>query len=193
MAIANKNSTRLANLINDITDIEKLKLGKIKFDFKKINLRDVVLEAVLTARVIANKTEIKIMTVDPLPLIEVNGDYWRLLQVMNNLLSNAVKFSPSQGSVIVLMEIVGSMGRVSVKDFGPGIPKDFQTKIFQSFAQADSSAKRAAEGTGLGLYISKYIIDEHGGAIQFETQEGKGTTFSIDIPLLPDLKQEKGI
>lgn len=181
---AHRNCIRLTNLINDTMDFEKLQLGKLKFDFKKIHLEDVILESIKSSEIIAHKFNVKIVTEGVLKPVVVNGDFSRLVQVMVNLLSNAIKFSPHDGTVRVLMEIKDDKARVSVIDKGPGIPKEFQPKLFDSFAQADSSDHRVAGGTGLGLYISKSIIDAHGGEIQYKTKLGEGTTFFFDIPLL---------
>jgi signal transduction histidine kinase len=104
------------------------------------------------------------------------------MQVLTNLLSNAAKFSPPQSEVTVAAERRGAEVRVSVCDHGPGIPQEFRERIFQRFAQADSSSTRQREGTGLGLSISKAIIERMNGRIGFETQEGVGTTFFIDLP-----------
>lgn len=186
---AHKNCIRLTNLINDTMDFEKLKLGKLKFDFKEVNLGNVILESIKSSEVIAHKFNVKILLEGALPVAEVSGDYFRLLQLMTNLISNAIKFSPIEGIVRVSMIVEGDKARVSVSDSGPGIPKDFQPKLFQSFSQADSSSHRKAEGTGLGLYISKAIADAHGGQLLFKTKIGEGTTFFFDIPLLTKDKQ----
>lgn len=181
---AYKNSLRLTNLINDTMDFEKLQLGKLMFAFKKINLGEVVLESIKSSEIIAHKFNVKIILEGTLPVANVNGDYSRLMQVMSNLLSNAIKFSPNEGIVGVSMTIEGDKVRVSVSDNGVGIPKEFQPKLFQSFAQADSSDRRTAGGTGLGLYISKSIIEAHGGFIQYKTKTGEGSTFFFDLPLI---------
>src|SRR4029450_502326 len=112
----------------------------------------------------------------------VLADADRVMQVLTNLLSNAAKFSPPHAEVVLGAERRGPELRVWVSDRGPGIPKDFRERIFQRFAQADSSTTRRREGTGLGLSISKAIIQRLGGRIGFETQEGVGTTFFIDLP-----------
>lgn len=104
-------------------------------------------------------------------------------QVIANLLSNATKFSPSKGTVVVSAVQKDHDVQISVRDFGPGIPKDFRQKIFSKFAQADSSDTRAQGGTGLGLSISNAIVRQHGGTITFETEEGEGTTFIITMGL----------
>lgn len=180
--IAQRNSVRLSNIINDIMDVEKFKLGKFKYNFSKINLKDVVLESMRLSDALARKYGLTISAAPTLMDAYVHGDYQRLVQVMMNLLSNAIKFTRSNDTINVAMEIIDPSVRVSVTDHGPGIPKEFQPKIFEKFSQADSTTVRSFEGTGLGLNICKNIVQGHGGTIQFVTKEGEGTTFFFDLP-----------
>jgi PAS domain S-box-containing protein len=182
IAIAQRNSERLTSIINDIMDIEKLQLGKLDFNMTKLNLRDIVLESVRSSSIHARKFEVNINIEEPLPDAYVMGDHIRLVQVMMNLLSNAIKFSPNGGEIEISMSSTEDTVKVSVKDEGPGIPKEFQPKLFAKFAQADSSSQRAYQGTGLGLHICRSIIEGHNGKILFKTEIGKGTTFYIELP-----------
>jgi diguanylate cyclase (GGDEF)-like protein len=118
------------------------------------------------------------------PAAKVNADSERIMQVLTNLLSNAVKFSPRDDDVHILVSRNGSDIRIAVTDHGPGIPEDFRDRIFQQFAQADSSDRRGKGGTGLGLSISKKIIEKHGGEIGFHTEPGIDTTFYFELPEL---------
>jgi signal transduction histidine kinase len=111
----------------------------------------------------------------------VNANIDKLMQVMANLLSNAAKFSPRGASVEVRLARQQGIFRISVADPGPGIPQEFQARIFDRFAQADSSASRQRGGTGLGLAICKMIIDKLGGKIGFVSAPGAGTTFYFDL------------
>jgi signal transduction histidine kinase len=122
--------------------------------------------------------------------VHVFVDPNRFLQVMSNLLSNAAKFSPQGQSVEVFSsvhgEVTGSAGtkvRVSVRDHGPGIPLQFQSKIFGKFCQSDSSDSRSKTGSGLGLAISKAITEAMNGSIGFATVENVGTSFFLDFPI----------
>jgi signal transduction histidine kinase len=100
-----------------------------------------------------------------------------------NLLSNAVKFSPAGSTVLVTVATDGVLARLSVRDYGTGIPPEFHDRIFQKFAQADASDTRRRDGTGLGLAISRQLVAAHGGQIGFSTVAGEGTTFTVDLPL----------
>jgi len=122
---------------------------------------------------------------DTLPdkAVYVDADEFRLLQVMNNLMSNAAKFSKPGDDVIIGIVPDERDVFVSVKDFGAGIPEEFQPHIFDQFSQADGSDTRKTQGTGLGLAISKTIIEELKGELWFETEIGKGTTFTFKLPI----------
>ena len=110
-----------------------------------------------------------------------NNTELRLQQVMANLLSNAAKFSPEKGVVFITLEKRAALIRISVTDQGLGIPEEYRSKIFQKFSQLDSSDSRQKGGTGLGLNITKAIIEHHGGHIDYLTQEGKGSTFFFEL------------
>ena len=112
----------------------------------------------------------------------VSADRHRMLQVLANLVGNAIKFSEPQRAVLVTVEPQDSLVTVSVQDRGPGIPAEALPKLLSSFYQVDSSRKRAGGGAGLGLYISKQIVESDGGQIGVESMEGKGTTFRFSLP-----------
>jgi signal transduction histidine kinase len=119
----------------------------------------------------------------PLPQVQANVDASRVLQVLANLLSNAVKFSPANASVVIGMAVIGPNVRISVTDCGPGVPHAFKSRIFQRFSQADGSDSRRKGGAGLGLAIAKALIERMGGTINYETEPGIATTFSVDLPV----------
>jgi signal transduction histidine kinase len=104
--------------------------------------------------------------------------------VLTNLLSNAIKFSAPGSEVLTRLERAGGMLKIAVIDHGAGIPAAFRERIFQRFAQADSADSRQKGGTGLGLNICKTIVEEHGGRIRFESVEGEGTSFFLELPAL---------
>ncbi|MES2494280.1 MAG: ATP-binding protein [Pseudomonadota bacterium] len=184
VGIALNNGERLTRLINDLLDIDKLDSGGVGFNFAPIELGELVEAAVQQNTPYAERFGVKLELGHALLPLRVSGDHDRLLQVLANLLSNAIKFSPTGGTVMLTMERRGSSARVSVTDRGPGIPEAFRAHLFRRFAQADSSDRRGQQGTGLGLAITQSIIERHGGRIGFESQEGQGTTFHIDLQLL---------
>ena len=182
--VARDNSQRLVRLINDILDVEKL-----DSDTLKIALEPVELDALLRTSVLANQGYAEQYGVR-LALTESNGPAWvnansdQLLQVMANLLSNAAKFSPRGARVEVRLERMKDAYRVSVIDPGPGIPEEFKPRVFDRFAQSDSSNSRQRGGTGLGLAICKMIINKLGGKIDFASTPGTGTTFYFELDAL---------
>ncbi len=183
--VANKNAERLSRLINDILDIEKIESGKMEFKLRCQPLAPLLQQAVESIQDFARQFNVVVTLSNMAPDKEVNVDGDRFIQVMINLLSNAAKFSPSNSAVAVAVESRGSMLRISVSDKGKGIPFEFQSRVFEKFAQADSSDSRAKSGTGLGLSITKAIVERLGGVIGFDTREGQGTTFHVDLPALP--------
>ena len=118
-----------------------------------------------------------------IPEVDVRVDSQRLMQVLSNLLSNAIKYSPEGGTVEVKVCQHDNSIRVTVTDQGPGIPKEFYPRIFQKFAQADSSDIRQKGGTGLGLAITKELLEHMDGLIGFDSVEGAGTSFYFELPL----------
>jgi PAS domain S-box-containing protein len=184
--IAKDNAGRLTLLVNDILDIEKLESGKLDVVCSKQDLLKIVQQALVQNHGYANRYGIEVKfdeTRLPERPILVDVDPSRLLQVITNLLSNAIKFSPSGGSVEVSVEMVDTNARVAVRDQGPGIADDFRERIFEKFAQADGGDARARGGSGLGLSISKALVERLGGTIGFDSTPGNGSTFYFMLPI----------
>jgi PAS domain S-box-containing protein len=181
--IAKNNCERLIRLINDILDSEKIESGNIRFDLKDVPLAALLERALADNQGFAAEHGVRLALHVPQYPVQVHVDTDRLLQVVTNLLSNAVKFSPRDGTVDVSVAVVDGRARVEVRDRGPGIPEEFRARIFQKFAQADSSDTRARGGTGLGLNISRAIIERLHGTLGFTTGTGVGTTFAFELPL----------
>jgi PAS domain S-box-containing protein len=181
--IAYKNSERLALLINDILDIEKLETGTLQFIREPLELGPLLEQALEINRPYAAPFSVtfKLEPVAPGVWIDADGD--RLMQVLSNLLSNAAKFSPPGETVAITTTFHDQRVRVSVTDSGPGIPESFRPRIFTKFAQANVSDQRHRGGTGLGLSISRAIIEQLDGAIGYESAEGAGTTFYFELPM----------
>jgi signal transduction histidine kinase/CheY-like chemotaxis protein len=183
--VALKNSERLILLINDLLDIEKLDSGKERFELRPIEVSPVVAQALEAVSSLAQVSEIRLEHSAPANQVKVLADRDRFRQVLDNLISNALKFSPKGGTVRIEVTAPEASVRVSVSDQGPGIPEDFRVRVFQRFAQADSSDTKARGGTGLGLAISKTIMDRLGGTLTFDSVPGQGTTFHATLPCLP--------
>jgi signal transduction histidine kinase len=183
IAIAYKNSQRLVRLVNDILDIEKMESGQVPFNLGQIEVRSLVEQAIDANREFAQGCGVG-LRLEESSLHQVSADPDRLMQVVTNLLSNAIKFSPPGADVVVAIENVGQCVRISVRDQGSGIPANFKHRIFEKFAQADTSNQRQKGGTGLGLSIVKQIVLRLGGEVGFRDAPGGGTIFYVDLPRL---------
>jgi len=183
LTTAHRNSKRLAHLINDLLDIEKIAAGKLRFDMQVQALVPLVEQAIDANSHYGSDRGVSLILADNAPDVFVNVDHQRLMQVLANLLSNAIKFSPDGGIVTLVVETSDNKVVVSVIDEGAGIADSFRKHVFQRFAQADSSDTRVKEGTGLGLAITLELVEHMGGRIDFESTEGKGSRFFFELPL----------
>jgi PAS domain S-box-containing protein len=186
ITIAHSNADRLVRLINDILDVEKLQSGKMSFDNRRIDLTSALQQALDENAGFARSYDVDLCFDRPDMAAHVLADSDRLAQVIANLLSNAIKFSPARGCVRLTLAPGKRRHRVTVSDQGPGIPEEFRPRIFEKFAQADSSDARAKGGTGLGLSIVREIVERLGGSISFDSQEGEGTQFHVHLPALEE-------
>ena len=180
--IAAKNCERLVRLINDILDVEKIESGQVGFRLAPAELRAVAEQAVEGNRAYAEGYGVTLRMAGGATGARVWADADRLLQVVTNLISNAVKFSPRGGEVEVAVSRGAGEVRVAVTDHGRGVSPEFRQRIFQKFAQADSSSTREKGGTGLGLSISRAIVERHQGRIGFTSEPGVATVFYFDLP-----------
>ena len=187
LEIAHRNSDRLILIINDMLDLDKISSGQMDFEIKDVDFVELIAETDQSNAVLQQRfgvtVELKGMD-SPVPF---RTDPNRIIQVLTNLLSNACKFSQPNKSIVIEVQNKADRIRVSVRDEGRGIPLNEQHKIFDRFADMSNSDRASKGGTGLGLNICKAIIDNLGGTIGFETQEGDGTTFFFELPkALPD-------
>lgn len=183
LEIARRNSKQLRYLINDLLDIEKLVSGNLAFDASVQKLEDAAEAAIDEIQPMAKKRGIEIELTVSEPGLYASYDIVRLTQAITNLLSNAIKFSPTGASVEVDLLRSGDEAKLQVRDQGPGIPVSFRDRIFQKFAQANSTSSRTKEGTGLGLAITRELMQAMGGRVDFESEEGAGACFWITLPL----------
>lgn len=176
----------LLRLINDVLDLSKVEAGKMEIHAERFDIRNAIEEVCAGMSAMANGKAIGIRRAIASGLEQVSLDRRKFVQVLYNLLSNAVKFSDEGGEVWVRATAHGSTGLlVSVRDSGIGIRQEDVAKLFVEFQQLDSGSARRYEGTGLGLALTKKIIEFQGGSITVESETGKGSSFTVLLPLCP--------
>ena len=184
LTIIERNAKAQVQLIDDLLDLSRILAGQLRLDVQRVTLGDVIRAAIDSAQPAADAKGVRVETILDARRGIVSGDAGRLQQVMWNLLSNAIKFTPRDGRVQVLLERVNSHVEVTVSDTGIGIPAEFLPHIFGRFTQRDSTPGRSHGGLGLGLAISKQLVELHGGSIGAKSAgEGRGATFVIRLPL----------
>jgi signal transduction histidine kinase len=186
------NVERMSTLVSDLNDNAKIEAGRLRLDYRPVDVSDIVDDVIRSTR---RQIEDKKQTVDlqlPTSLPQVWADRTRVVQVLTNLVSNAHKYTPEGGHVIVGADATQNQWdpegakqvvHLWVKDNGIGISIEDQAKIFQRFFRSDDSKAREAPGTGLGLNITKSLVEMQGGRIWFESEYRKGTTFHFTVPV----------
>jgi PAS domain S-box-containing protein len=180
-----ESGEQLEWLIDDLLDVSRLEANRFGMELARVRAEELVRAAVTRIRPLTDElvVELKVETEPNLP--EVRGDPRRLEQVLNNLLSNAVKFTPPGGKITVSARKAGDEGlEIAVSDTGVGIPAEDLPHLFERFYRAHNVAESAASGTGLGLYISRAIVDMHGGTIAVESELHRGSTFRVWLPTI---------
>ncbi|MDH5182127.1 MAG: PAS domain S-box protein, partial [Gammaproteobacteria bacterium] len=188
--IASNNTERLLLLINDILDIQKIETGNLSFRFRPTQVMSLVEKAMRDNAAYGHQFNVEFKLTHRLDNIYILADEDRMMQVLNNLMSNAVKFSQPGDVVELAVARHEDAVRISVTDFGSGIPESFHDKVFDRFTQSDSSDARKKGGTGLGLSIAKAIVEKHGGLINFISHANVGTTMFFDMPFIKSHSDE---
>jgi signal transduction histidine kinase len=177
-----ESGRHLLSLINDILDLSKIEAGRMELELSEFDLPNAIDNALILVRERASRQRIRLgSTIDP-RLAKIDGDERKVRQVLLNLLSNALKFTPEGGRIDVHARLDGVMAEVSVTDTGIGIAQEDQAAVFEEFRQVGTADKKA-EGTGLGLALSRKFIELHGGKIWVTSQIGAGSTFTFTLPL----------
>jgi len=185
LEIVLRNSNQLDTLIQDILDISRLESGTMKFIPERTNVKNMLEQTIETMQSIADTKNIKISISLEKNTPDLIIDQERVKQVIVNLLNNAIKFSYEGSIITIFARKTADYVLFEIQDFGRGIPKDKQDKIFEIFYQVDSERDRKIGGVGLGLAISRGIILSHGGNIWVESEPGKGSTFRLTLPIIP--------
>jgi signal transduction histidine kinase len=174
----------LLSLINDVLDLSKVEAGQVKLEVTPFSLREALERGVIMVRGRATEGGVQVaLAADP-QVDVVEGDERRIRQVIFNLLSNAVKFTPAGGAVEVIAAQADGEIRVSIADTGPGIASEDRERIFEEFQQGEAAVEQR-EGTGLGLALSKRLVELHGGRIWVDSELGQGSTFVFTLPARP--------
>lgn len=181
---ANESNERIINLIRDMLGIDRIESGSYGLSFADINIIDLFTNIVAEFESQANKRNIKITIEKDEKLPKISVDPQRMRAVMQNLIENSIKYTHEGGAIkIDVRSPDADTMKIRVSDNGVGIPKEQQGDIFKRFFRAQNAKALDPEGSGLGLFIVKTIVQRHGGTLDFESEEGKGTTFIISLPL----------
>lgn len=178
-----QNSLRQQRLVDNLIDITRLKAGRMKLNCKNVEIVSLTKEIVESVKGYADQKSLRLTFQSACDRITVSTDVEKYERILLNLLSNAIKFTPSNRSVNVVLYCQDATLKIDIKDKGIGIPEDKKVIIFERFGQADSSMARQAEGTGIGLYLVKLLVESLGGKIIVTSEEGYGSTFSITLPI----------
>jgi signal transduction histidine kinase len=181
-----RQGQRLANLANDLLDISRLEEGRLSLDLQALDVATIIDQTVAAARPVAEQKHISVGVDVPDDLPDIYGDSQRVSQVLTNLLSNAIKYTHETGSVsiAVCVDDPAGMVKVSVVDTGVGISADLLPHVFDRFYRAEHDLRRNIVGVGLGLSITKKLIEAQGGQIWAESEEGRGSTFTFTLPIV---------
>jgi signal transduction histidine kinase len=179
--VVSRNATRLQHMVEDLLFLAQLDAGSFSLDLGDADLVELAGDAIEAARPAAEAKNL-ILTLEHDQPALVSADANRIGQALDNLISNAIKFTREGGKVQLLIENRGSGYALHVTDTGYGIPASEQQRLFERFFRSTTASAHSVPGTGLGLTIAKTIIERHGGSIDFESTEGRGTTFTVSLP-----------
>ena len=179
-----RSNARAINLINDLFDVSRIQEGQIHLEFRPTRVEKVIEEVIDSLETLIRVSRVVInFEILNGPLPEIETDQEKLKRIMTNLLSNSIKYTAAEGRVRLAVEKKSNHLLISMVDSGVGIPKNDYVKIFRKFFRGVNVVKLSPDGTGLGLFITKSLVEAMGGKIGFKSEEGKGTEFYFTLPL----------
>jgi PAS domain S-box-containing protein len=177
------SNQRMINLVNDLLNVSRIEEGRFLYETKETDLKEIIKDVIQAVRESAHQKEIEIYFQGEEKIFPpIKADQEKITLAIQNIIENAIKYSPEKGKIFVSLEEEDGFLLASVKDQGIGIPRAQQARVFQRFFRAGNAISQETEGTGLGLFISRNVIEAHKGKIWFESQENRGTTFYFTIP-----------
>jgi Na+/proline symporter/signal transduction histidine kinase len=184
LGIITKETERLTRLINQVLDLSKIESGTAEWQASRLDLREVIADTVTGMSQVFEERSIKVELTLPERVAMITADVDRIIQVLLNLMSNAAKFcDPAQGRIEIALAQQGGSLRVDVRDNGPGIESAYQSVIFDKFRQVGDTLTAKPHGSGLGLHISRQIVEHYGGRMWVESRPGGGACFSFPLPI----------
>jgi signal transduction histidine kinase len=190
--VIERNAKRLQHLVGDLLFLSQIQSGKMAMEFQDADLAGIAAGALEELRPEAQRKHIDLaLSATDVPRLTV--DPVRIAQLLGNLLSNAVKFTPDGGQVEVRLRREEDQAVLAVADTGIGIPAAERERVFERFFRTTTAARHAIQGTGLGLAVTKAIVEAHHGTITVDSEEGRGSTFTVCLPLRPVPVPDTGI
>ena len=177
------SSERMVHLIGDFLNVSRLQTGKFIIDTHPVDLAKVTQQEVDSIRQIAAGHNVAVVYKRPVRFPELYLDENKIRQVIMNFMDNAIYYSPDSQEIKITLSIEEGDAVLRVIDKGMGVPEDVQKKLFTKFFRAENARKQRPDGTGIGLYLARKVIDGHGGSLVFESKEGKGSTFGFRLPI----------
>ncbi|MBI4592939.1 MAG: GAF domain-containing protein [Candidatus Rokubacteria bacterium] len=183
---ARASAERLIRLVNDLLDVARLESGRFKFDPRPTHLGELTQSVLDEVAPLVRDRGHRVSLAGAAEIPRVAADAQLLRQVVLNLVSNAIKYTPGAGDIAIRMDRDGDAVLWAVRDSGVGVPQDAQHRLFEKFFRADNALSVETEGTGLGLYMVRLIVKLHGGQVWYESEEGRGSTFSFRLPVVAE-------
>jgi len=177
------SSERMVHLISDFLNVSRLQTGKFVVDRKESDLAEVVKQEVANIKQIAQSHQVRVEYKQPSRFPVLYLDEGKIRQVIMNFIDNAIYYAPDSTAIKVTLSVEDGEAVLRVIDKGMGVPKEAQSKLFTKFFRAENARKQRPDGTGVGLFLAKKVIDGHGGQVVFESTLGKGSTFGFRLPI----------